>query len=186
MRIRKKTLCSASAQRGFTLVELVVTVSMATILLTIAAPSMVNLVRDARLSTDADGLVVALNMARSEAIKQKRDFKICPSATPNSAANDAKACSDKVADWNKGWILQAVSTNAIAQRAVAKSGTSMTVQNTGAKPATDLKELTFSSTLGSASAKAEFALCVSGRMQQVVEVSMSGHVSKRIGAQKCQ
>jgi len=59
-----------STQRGFTLIELLITLIIAGILLTIAVPSYQDFVRKNQTITNANNLVTALNLARSEAIKR--------------------------------------------------------------------------------------------------------------------
>ena len=53
--------------KGFTLIELVVTVFIVGLLASIAAPSFQSLIVGTRLSGEMNGLIGALNVARSEA-----------------------------------------------------------------------------------------------------------------------
>lgn len=55
---------------GFTLVELMITLTIAGILLTVGVPSFQSMIRNNRTATNANNLVTALNLARSEAIKR--------------------------------------------------------------------------------------------------------------------
>lgn len=55
---------------GFTLIELMVTISIAGILLGIAIPSFTETITSSRLTTNANELMTALNFARSEAVKR--------------------------------------------------------------------------------------------------------------------
>jgi len=55
---------------GYTLMELMVTVAIAGILLGVAIPSFTSIISSNRLTTYANELVAALNLARSEAIKR--------------------------------------------------------------------------------------------------------------------
>jgi len=61
---------------GFTLVELMITLAIAAILLTVGIPSFQNVLQNNRLATQANSLVGALNLARSEAIKRGADISI--------------------------------------------------------------------------------------------------------------
>lgn len=62
--------------RGFTLIELLVTLAIAGLLATIVAPSMSTFMARARLASDVNQVVSALNMARSEAIKRHQNVTI--------------------------------------------------------------------------------------------------------------
>lgn len=58
------------AQRGFTLIELIVTLVISAILLSVAAPAYQSFIGSTALTTATNDLVAALNMARSEALKR--------------------------------------------------------------------------------------------------------------------
>lgn len=61
---------------GFTLLELLIVVSIAAILLGIAIPSFNATIRSNRLTTYANELVTALNIARSEAVKRGQEVVV--------------------------------------------------------------------------------------------------------------
>lgn len=81
--------------RGFTLMELLITVTVAGILLAIAAPSFRSYVQNSRLTTQADTLVYSLNLARDEAVKTDTTIDVC-------ASSDGATC---VGTWASGWIV---------------------------------------------------------------------------------
>lgn len=171
MRIYKKEPTLRRNIYGFSLIELMVTLSIAAVLLSVAVPSMSSLVRDARLSTQADLLVRTINGTRMEAIKQRKNFKICPTATPDTAT----ACSTVASDWFKGWLV-IDSDNTISQRISGKSGITVTSAAVA---------LEFTGTLGTPTAASSFTICAPTRMQIMVNVSASGHVYKRIDTTVC-
>jgi len=64
-------MCSHPKQAsGFTLLELIVAISIAGILMAMAIPSFSDMMRDNRLTTYANEFVTSLNIARSEAVKR--------------------------------------------------------------------------------------------------------------------
>ncbi|MDP2030643.1 MAG: GspH/FimT family pseudopilin [Thiobacillus sp.] len=87
--------------RGFTLVELLVTLAVGAILLAIAIPSYGFLVDASRLATVTNDLVSALQLTRSEAIKRRQRVTVCK--TGNAMAI-APAC-DSGAGWHQGWLI---------------------------------------------------------------------------------
>jgi len=84
-------------QDGFTLVELMVTVTVSVILIAIAAPSFGTLLLKRSVQVAADNLVSDLRFARTEAIKRSRTVSVCSATTPT-------ACSAG-ASWKDGWIV---------------------------------------------------------------------------------
>lgn len=93
-----------NVERGFTLIELLVTVTMLAILVTLAAPSFNNSIRDNRVETEANSMIVAVANARSEALKRGRMVSICPSA-------DGATCGS---DWSLGWMVYVEKTTVVA------------------------------------------------------------------------
>jgi len=63
-------------QRGFTLIELMITLVIGVILLAVGIPSFKSIIDSTRLTTSANSLVMAMVLARSEAVKTGRDVTI--------------------------------------------------------------------------------------------------------------
>ena len=61
---------------GFTLIELMVTIAVLAIVLTIAVPSFQGVIRSNQLTTEANTLASALQLARSEAVKRGVDVSL--------------------------------------------------------------------------------------------------------------
>ena len=83
--------------RGFTLVELITTLAIAGILVTLAVPSYSELIKNNRLITQTNDFVTALNVARSEAIRRSDRVTVCKSSDQVSCAGSG--------GWDQGWIV---------------------------------------------------------------------------------
>lgn len=67
--------------QGFTLIELMVTVAIMAIIAMIAAPSFGDMVTRQKLNSNARGLIIALNQAKSQAALLRTTVAVCPSRT---------------------------------------------------------------------------------------------------------
>jgi type IV fimbrial biogenesis protein FimT len=81
--------------KGFTLAEMVISLSILAVIITLAVPSFANLVKSNRASALTNNLLTSLHMARSESIRQNRPVTMCKSS-------DRLHCSGR---WGDGWIL---------------------------------------------------------------------------------
>lgn len=82
--------------RGFTLVELIVTVAVAAILVGLVAPGMVSFIRDNRLTSQINTLIGAIHFARAEAANRRTLVTLC-------ASSDAATCN--TSNWESGWLI---------------------------------------------------------------------------------
>ena len=89
--------------RGFTIVELMITLVVAAVLLGLAAPSFSRFLADNRLTTQINDFTVALSTARTEAITRNTTAGVCTS-------NGGTACA--AGSWQGGWLVFFVCTAA--------------------------------------------------------------------------
>ena len=81
------------SERGFSLVELLVTLAVAAVLMVLAVPSFRQLTLSNRLTTTANDIVASINTARMEAIKRNGSVQLCSdSATANATGALGTAC----------------------------------------------------------------------------------------------
>lgn len=81
--------------RGFTLVELMITIAVLVVLLAIALPNFQGTIRSNRVATATNEVISAIALARSEAIKNTRGGGVCPSSTGTQCGGT----------WSQGWIV---------------------------------------------------------------------------------
>lgn len=81
--------------KGFTLAELLVSLSILAITLALAAPSFGNLLKANRTAALINDLITDLQLARSEAIKRNKTVTLCKSSNKQSCNGN----------WSDGWII---------------------------------------------------------------------------------
>jgi type IV fimbrial biogenesis protein FimT len=82
---------------GFTLIEMLMTMAIAAILLTIGIPSFRYVTNSNRVAGELNGLLGDLQFARAEAIKEGRTVTVCVSSDGANCAN--------LTTWQSGWIV---------------------------------------------------------------------------------
>ena len=80
----------AARCKGFTLIELMVTIAIAAILMVVAVPSLITYQRNSEMTSFANTLLASINAARGEAMKRGRYAMVVP--------------ADGVA-WASGWVV---------------------------------------------------------------------------------
>lgn len=86
-----------NTQRGFTILELMLSVAVGAILVGIGVPSFVNTIRNSEMTSATNGLVGALYAARSEAVKQRTRVTVCRAQTNSSGDVSCAATGDSLA-----------------------------------------------------------------------------------------
>ena len=85
-------------QLGVSLVELLVSLALAAILVSITVPSMKLFISKTRINTTTDEVYGSLMLARSEAIKRQRTVTLCSTL-------DNTTCDESNAGWHHGWLI---------------------------------------------------------------------------------
>ncbi|HEX7048558.1 MAG TPA: GspH/FimT family pseudopilin [Gammaproteobacteria bacterium] len=84
---------------GFTLIELIVTISVAAILVGIGIPSMTDLMKTNRRASAVNSLVSQMQLARSTAASRGVAVSLCHSSNASSCSGQEDP------DWAQGWVL---------------------------------------------------------------------------------
>jgi type IV fimbrial biogenesis protein FimT len=91
------TTVHQSAYTGFTVLELLITVSLTAILLVLGVPALQDFVMRQRMSAALHALHTQLELARRDAIHFNAYVMICP-------GDDTLGCANSN-DWSTGWIV---------------------------------------------------------------------------------
>lgn len=95
-RLDAPPVAAGRRRRGFTLIELIVSIAVMSLLFMIAAPSFLTLIQSNQLISATNEFLSGLQSARAEAIKQGRRVTMCKSANSSSCTTSG--------DWSQGWI----------------------------------------------------------------------------------
>lgn len=91
-------------ERGFTLIELVITLTIASILLVVAIPGFNQFVQRNRLIAGTNDFIATVSFTRSEALKRASGVGLCPS-------NSGGTGCDLGTSWASGWVVFADTDN---------------------------------------------------------------------------
>jgi len=86
--------------RAFTLIELMITLAVLAVVVSLVAPSFSNMLQENRLSALTSELQGTLQLARSEAVKRRTNVTVCRSNA------DQNGCENGT-NWASGWLMMA-------------------------------------------------------------------------------
>jgi type IV fimbrial biogenesis protein FimT len=163
----------ARRERGFTLIELMITITIMSVLLVVVAPSFQSAMLSNRLASYANDWVAVAQVARGEAIKRNAAVTLCRSTDQSTCATSGT--------WQQGWVLRASDGTVIATHEALstdykfKSCTSTTPGATCSDSGT--YSISFQPT-GLISSSMRLWLCRSspsvGNQEREIEVQLSG------------
>lgn len=154
------TNSTMAKQVGFTLIELMVTIAIAAIIMSLAIPSFTEATLGSKLRATANNLAAAATLARAEAIKRREQVVLC-------ASNNGSSCGG---NWEQGWIVLSGTTIIRTEGAAPR----------GFKVNGNQGSLVFQPT-GVGSTSASFVVCRTspsvGGQERVVAISATGRTS---------
>lgn len=112
-----------SLLRGFTLIELMVSLTVASILLGIAIPAFRSFLQNDRDTGQVNSLVESLSYARSEAVKRASPNGVTVCQSANQTACDA-------GPWTEGWIVTYIDPVTAANTVVLQATPALSGSNT--------------------------------------------------------
>src|SRR6266478_9789562 len=168
MKSKTDVIATPSKSLGFNLLELMVTVAVATLIVSIALPSCSAIIQSARLKMQIYDFNGALDFARSEAVKRGTWVTVCASA-------DQAACGPGGTQWESGWIVFVDTNNNhvvdAGEGPALRAATALTATYAlrGTSATTLASYITFNAK-GVSSASGQFVLCQNGNINPSVAI----------------
>lgn len=167
-------------EAGFTIIELIVTLTVLGVLLGIAVPQFTDFLRNSRRAATINELVGSLSYARSEAVRRGVQVVVCKTVTGTACVSGAGTT------WQAGW-LSFINTDADSPPVVDAGETVLKVrmdQNGGYQllPSVNVTDFIAFGTDGSALQAGSFTYCDSRGVSRARAVVVSGVGRVRLSA----
>jgi type IV fimbrial biogenesis protein FimT len=123
---------TTARHNGFSLVELMVTITVAAILLAIALPSFRNVIHRNQVTAASNDVLASLAYARSEAIGRGQMVSMCPSS-------DGATCTAAGQDFAPGWMVYTYPAGAASANKAYDAATSLLLRATPARAGVSIR-----------------------------------------------
>lgn len=175
--------------RGFTLIELVMSIAIVGILLTVGIPSFRELITNNRIVSQTNDFVSDLAHARAEAVRRNTRVTICRSNTGTSCVPSSS--------WRDGWIVftdpggfGTLAAGETILRVHSAMPAGMTLAVSGFENSGDYLQflpsgLVSGVTGGSTATAGSFTLCVTGYKGRTINFNAIGRVNITAMASNC-
>ncbi len=158
---------------GFTLVEMMITIAISAILLSIAVPSFQHLMTNNRVGTQASDLMTDFALARSEAVKRGVKVSICASSSGTACTASAWAAGRVIfTDTGVAGLLDGSDT-ILRVGGPVKGGLTL-----ASSPLAISHHVQYSPT-GRVASSGTFTLCKAGYKGRIISIGNTGRVSSQ-------
>jgi type IV fimbrial biogenesis protein FimT len=167
-------MAAMKLDHGFTLIELMVSLTVAGILVGIAVPAFRSFLQNDRDTGQINSLVGSLSYARSEAVKRAspNGVTVCPSL-------DGLQCDPAATSWVEGWIVTYIDPVTAANTIVLQSVPALSGTNTATPVLGPPTGITFASNGAATGAPFTLRICDTRGAQfaRQVEVNVTGRIA---------
>lgn len=170
---------SAMRLKGFTLLELMVTITIAGILLGIAVPALGTFIRGSRLSGGAREFIVDFALARNEAVLRASTVTVCTSTNMTDCTNSPWTAGRLV--FVDGGAIGTVDGGDVIISTSRALNSALTTASSGVAAA---NVISFSP-LGRVAGVGQITVCATGQMQRDINIRASGSASLDKTATAC-
>ncbi len=108
--------------RGFSLLELMITITVMAILLAIAVPSFRDVIHRNQVSSASNAMLASLNYARSEAITRGQLVSMCP-------GDQTAGCTSGGTAYDQGWLVYTYPAGAASANKAYAAGSSILLRS---------------------------------------------------------
>lgn len=158
-----------SIQSGMTVIEVLITLAVVGVLLSVAMPSLSGFVENGQVNNDTSNLYNSLQLARSHSATRNTRISLCKidPATPAVCAN--------AANWESGWIV----FEDVDQDDVRDAGEEIFFTSMGMSPNTIVSTTDFASVIsflpsGGVASNGILTICVNGNIANSISINATG------------
>jgi len=171
-------------ERGFNLIEIMVTLLVVSVVVTLGAPSLADFINEMRLSATTNDLLSFFNYARSEAAKRGSRVTVCLSS-------DLSTCDTTGVDWAQGAVAfvdadgnnQVNGGETVVRVLNPTNGVTIFAKSGAGFPSPDYRFYYRPS--GAASAQGTLEVCRSGRKIREISINAVGRPMSQVMTTTC-